>query len=96
MYAVIFKAKIKQLDEAYRQTTAQLRELAEKQYGCREFVSITQDDHEISISYWDSLAQIQAWKQDAVHLAAQAKSPVWYQSIQIQVVEVVREYGRTY
>ncbi|MCU7828001.1 MAG: antibiotic biosynthesis monooxygenase [Candidatus Thiodiazotropha sp. (ex Myrtea sp. 'scaly one' KF741663)] len=96
MYAVIFKAQIKQLDETYRQTAAQLRELAEKQYGCREFVSITQDAHEIAISYWDSLAQIQTWKEDAVHLAAQVKSPAWYKSIQIQIVEVVREYDRTY
>ena len=51
MYAVIFKAKIKSLDAEYGRTAAMLRETAINDYGCTEFVSTTEDGHEIAISY---------------------------------------------
>ena len=54
MYAVIFRATAKQLDEEYNQTAARMRELAKRKYGCVEFVSVQEGDQEIAISYWRS------------------------------------------
>lgn len=96
MYAVIFKAQIAKLDPAYHDTAKRMRELAENQYGCRGFISLFEGEQEIAISYWESLEQIQQWKNDAEHLQAQAlgKSK-WYKSYQIDVVEIIRQYGHT-
>jgi len=93
MYAVIFRAKIKLFDEEYSQTAARLRELARKKYGCLDFVSFTEGDDEIAISYWESLEQIKSWKQDPEHLRAQEQGKHrWYESYQVQVVDIIREY----
>jgi len=51
MYAVIFRATINKLDEAYSRTATRMRELAMKEYGCSEFISVTEGKQEISISY---------------------------------------------
>ena len=71
MYAVIFKAKIKSLDKEYSRMAAVLRDTAMRDYGCKEFVSASEDGFEIAISYWDDLEQIAQWKQNAEHLNAQ-------------------------
>jgi heme-degrading monooxygenase HmoA len=94
MYAVIFRATLNNLDEAYIKTAVRMRDLALNEYGCAEFVSLTEGGQEISISYWRELKDINEWKQNAEHLAAQAlgKSE-WYKSYQIQVVEIIREYA---
>lgn len=72
-----------------------LRDLAIGQFGCTEFLSIAEENVEIAISYWSTLESIQAWKSHPKHREApelgQAK---WYKSYQVQVVELVREYGR--
>ena len=95
MYAVIFTADVAILDADYSRTAEQLRELALQHYGCREFISCCEGASEIAISYWDSEEQIQAWKQDIEHLAAQrAGRERWYRSYRVQVVEVKREYSR--
>ena len=94
MYAVIFRAITADLDEEYSQVANQMRKLAFEKYGCREFVSVTENNEEISISYWDSQAQIEAWKKDSEHAMAQytGKSK-WYEYYKVQVTEVIREYG---
>ena len=94
MYAVIFKAEIKQLDTTYSETAQRMRELAMSNYGCTEFIAVTEGDQEIAISYWESLEQITAWKKDAEHLVAQQQGQsTWYQSYRVQVTEILREYG---
>ncbi len=94
MYAVIFKANIRQFDQTYSQMATRLRERAINEYGCLEFTACTEGDAEIAISYWPTLEHIQRWKQDALHQEAQqlAKSQ-WYTDYQVQIVEVLREYG---
>jgi heme-degrading monooxygenase HmoA len=97
MYAVIFKARINRLDDEYQATTKKMRELAKKEYACRDFVSFTENDYEISISYWDSLDDIQAWRENPDHLKAQTLGAGrWYRSIEIEVVELVRNFQREY
>lgn len=93
MYAVIFRAKVAEMDEEYSRTAERMRQLAIEKYGCTGFTSVTEDDEEISISYWKTQEQIKAWKNDAEHIAAQelGKSK-WYRRYKVQVVEIVREY----
>lgn len=50
MYAVIFKARIKHLDDEYIATAVRMRELAINNYNCLDFTSCTQADQEIAIS----------------------------------------------
>ena len=94
MYAVIFKAEINKIDEAYSEMANRMRELAINEYGCTEFTSCMEGNSEIAISYWPSKEAIQSWKNNPEHQQAQALGKTkWYQSYQVQVVEVLNQYG---
>ncbi|MDH5377081.1 MAG: antibiotic biosynthesis monooxygenase [Gammaproteobacteria bacterium] len=96
MYAVIFRAKTKQLDSSYEETAARLRTLAKEKYGCVDFVAAYEAGSEIVISYWPSLEQIAAWKQDPEHIAAQEKGRAqWYESFTVHVCKIEKDYGFT-
>lgn len=95
MYAVIFKAKIKQLDEEYSSLAAKLRALAMQEFGCTEFSATSEGDMEIAISYWPSLDAIKQWKQASDHLYAQAQGRErWYSEYSVEVTEILRAYKR--
>ena len=94
MFAVIFRAEIAQLDDQYLATANVLRDRAIKDYGCQEFNAWTEGNREIAISYWESLEQIANWKADPAHQRAQQEGRArWYKHYNVQVVEVLREYG---
>lgn len=93
MFVVIFRAQIKALDAEYNATAEALRELALAEYGCRDFMSFTEGNEEVALSWWDSLEQIKTWKNNATHKAAQQKGRSdWYESVSVQVLECVKEY----
>lgn len=95
MYAVIFRAEIDKLDKRYSEMAQRMKELAINKYGCTEFISVTENTHEIAISYWQDQEQIKKWKQDAEHLVAQETGrTTWYKSYRVQIVEVIREYRK--
>lgn len=95
MYAVIFKAEINQLDKRYSEMAKKMRELALNKYGCTQFISATENAHEIAISYWSELEQITKWKNDAEHLLAQELGrSTWYKSYKVEIVEIIREYSK--
>ncbi len=95
MYAVIFKAKINEIDDTYSEMAAQMRDLAKDKYGCIEFTTVTEGNNEIAISYWQSLEQISQWKHDVNHEMAQALGRTkWYEEYRVQIVEVIREYNK--
>jgi len=92
MYAVIFKATINNIDDEYNQTAQRMRELAFNQYNCKDFISTCENNKEISISYWDSLEDIQRWKQNSEHQKAQTiGKEKWYSSYNIEIVEVIKK-----
>lgn len=94
MYAVIFKAEINALDENYTKTAKRMRDLAMQQYGCTRFVSLMEGSQELTVSYWESPDQIEAWKQDPEHQKAQELGrSLWYRSYSVDVVHVLRHYG---
>lgn len=93
MYAVIFRAVLKNPDPAYRDAAEKLRERAINRYGCLGFSATTQGNEEIAVSYWETLEQIAAWKGDPEHLQAQRLGlSKWYQSCQVEVAEVINRY----
>ena len=95
MFAVIFRATINQLDSEYSSMAIKLRDLAMKEYGCTEFVSLTEGNQEIAISYWPDEAAIQQWKQQSDHLIAQSLgSEKWYDQYKVEIVEIKRSYSK--
>jgi len=51
MYVVIFRAKIKNLDDQYRSTAARIRRLALDAFGCVAFQALFADGEEVALSY---------------------------------------------
>jgi len=92
MVVVIFEAEINRLDDEYFQTAVRMRELA-RDYGCIDFVSLTENGREIAVSTWKSHEDIIRWKADPEHHKAQEKGKeTWYKSFKVRVAEVQREY----
>lgn len=91
MYAVIFKATVAELDDEYLRTAQRLKQLAFDKYGCQNFVSVTEGEEEIAISYWESEQQIRDWKNDPEHRRAQTMGrDKWYRSFSVEVCEILR------
>jgi len=92
MFAVIFRARVAELDDEYVQMAGRLKELAFKQYGCQDFISVTEGNEEIAISYWETEQQIRDWKNDPEHRLAQSRGrDKWYQSFSVEICEVIRK-----
>lgn len=93
MFVVIFRATARQLDAEYSATAATLRNLALTQFGCLEFVAVTEGDQEVALSYWPDEASIRAWKQHTDHLMAQQLGRErWYSGYRVEVAEIKRQY----
>ncbi|MBE0645483.1 MAG: antibiotic biosynthesis monooxygenase [Bacteroidetes bacterium] len=94
MYIVIFRARIRSLDEEYSRTAARMRELALHDFGCLDFHSVTEGAEEIALSYWRDEESIRAWKAHPEHvLAQQAGRERWYESYSVEAAEVTRAYA---
>jgi heme-degrading monooxygenase HmoA len=90
-YAVIFTSTRTDVDQDYARTAARMRELAQDQPGFLGFES-ARGEVGISVSYWESLEAIAAWKNHPEHRAAQARAGEWYRSYRVRVCRVEREY----
>jgi heme-degrading monooxygenase HmoA len=93
MYVVIFRAKIRRLDDEYFAVEKRMRELAIDQFGCAEFHSVTEGENEVTLSWWPDEESIRAWKSDPEHLLAQREGRErWYESYSVEVALVQRKY----
>jgi heme-degrading monooxygenase HmoA len=71
-----------------------MRDLAINRYGCLDFISLSNSEEELAISYWPDEAAIQAWKKDPEHSEAQSQGRAyWYSAYTVEVVEVKRRYS---
>lgn len=62
-------------------------------FGCLDFVSVTEGDCEVAISYWPDEASIRKWKAHSDHVIAQELGrEKWYESYIVQIAEIKREY----
>lgn len=94
MYAVIFRAVVGELDQEYSDAIERMKQLALKEYGCREFFALVNGEDRVAISYWDSEEAILNWKLNSEHLQAQKSGKEkWYKSYTVQVVEIKRAYS---
>jgi heme-degrading monooxygenase HmoA len=93
--AVIFSSQQSDDDTGYEATSQRLRELAAGQPGYLGIESATgPDGFGITVSYWATEADAQAWKQVAEHAAAQRQGRErWYTRYVTRVARVDREYG---
>lgn len=93
MYVVIFRATARALDPEYSATAARLRQMALQEFGCLDFVAVTEGNQEVALSYWPDEASIRAWKQQADHLMAQQLGRErWYSGYTVEVAEIKRRY----
>lgn len=96
MFVVIFRAKAAKQDNQYSETVTELRRLAFEQYGCIEFIAMTDGDDELTLSYWQDEQAIKKWKQDTSHLLAQKQGRnKWYQDYRVEVARITRSYQLT-
>ncbi len=93
MIVVIFRARVRSVDDEYAKTAARLRELALTEFGCLEFHAVTEGRDEVALSYWPSEENIRAWNAHPEHREAQRLGRErWYESYSVQVATVERQY----
>lgn len=91
-YAVVFTSTRTEGDNGYSQMAEEVLKLAEKQPGFLGAESVRNADKVgITVSYWDSLESIKAFKSVARHVEAQQRSKVWYTEFGVRVCKVERD-----
>jgi len=91
-YAVIFSNTRTSVDEGYSEMAAEMEALAKQQPGYLGFES-ARDGLGISVSYWESLEAIAAWKAVSEHEIAQKEGKrIWYSWYKVRICRVEREY----
>ncbi|MCX8506963.1 MAG: antibiotic biosynthesis monooxygenase [Alphaproteobacteria bacterium] len=93
MIVVIFRAKLKLIDEDFEKTGQRMRDIAESRYGCVGVTSFQQNNEELTLTYWESAEDIAAWRRDPEHIMAQRiGAEKWYEWYVIQVATIDRAY----
>ena len=93
MFVVIFRARVRKLDDEYVRVAARMRELAIAEFGCLEFHAVSEGADEVALSYWPDEDSIRRWRNHPEHLLAQqAGRQRWYESFSVQVAGITREY----
>lgn len=94
-YAVIFPSARTPGDNGYEEMANRMVELAKEQPGFLGIESARSGDgFGISVSYWDSLDAIAAWRCQAEHQAAQEFGrQIWYSHYELRIAKVERAYG---
>ncbi|GAA3347032.1 MULTISPECIES: antibiotic biosynthesis monooxygenase [Bacteria] len=95
-YAVIFTSQRTEHDgEGYGKMAEIIDALAKQQPGFLRVESVRDEDGKgITVSYWESLEAIQAWKANAKHLTAQQLGKEkWYTHYQVEICQVMKEYS---
>lgn len=93
-YAVIFSSLRTGVDEGYAEMSQRMTGLARQQPG---FIAVDSardvTGFGITVSYWQDLASIAAWKAQVEHLEAQRLGKEkWYQHYSIRIARVERSY----
>lgn len=92
-YAVIFTTIVSNNLEGYSETAERMEELAKQQKG---FLGVESARNEIGItvSYWQTEADIIAWKNNVEHTEARNLGrEKWYKKYQLRICKVECEYG---
>jgi heme-degrading monooxygenase HmoA len=91
-YAVIFTSLRTEVGEDYSETAERMRLLATEQPGFLGAES-ARAEIGITVSYWESLESIAAWRGNAEHALAQERGrDEWYSGYAVRVCRVERAY----
>jgi heme-degrading monooxygenase HmoA len=92
-YAVIFTSLRTAGDNGYGKMAEAMEKLAATQPGFLGIES-ARDGLGITVSYWESLEAIAAWKANARHLVAQQHGrDTWYEEFKVRICRVERDYA---
>ena len=92
-YAVIFTSLRTDTDAGYEEMAEEMVHLAALQPGYLGHES-ARSGLGITISYWESLEAIRAWKVNSDHLIAQRYGRErWYSAFKTRIALVERDYG---
>ena len=92
-YAVIFTSLRTAGDNGYARMAEAMEALARTQPGFLGIES-ARDGLGITVSYWETLESIAAWKANALHLVAQQRGrESWYARFKVRICRVERDYG---
>lgn len=92
-YAVVFTSERTESDNGYDVMAAKMVELVGKQKGFLGAESARDSDLGITVSYWETLEDIVAWKANAAHQIAQERGKKeWYSRFSLRVCKVERDY----
>ncbi|HEX8811198.1 MAG TPA: antibiotic biosynthesis monooxygenase [Terracidiphilus sp.] len=92
-YAVIFTSLRTEGDNGYAEMAEAMVSLVSTQPGFLG-VESAREDLGITVSYWESLEAIAAWKQNYEHLVAQRRGRAdWYKSFRVRICRVERDYS---
>lgn len=94
-YCVVFSSQRTEGDRGYGATSERMVELASLQPGFLGMESARGvDGFGITVSYWQSLEAIAAWKANAEHRIAQENGrALWYEHFELRIARVERAYG---
>ena len=91
-YAVIFTSIRTSGDNGYGAMSDAMLAAAVRQPGFLG-VESAREEVGITVSYWESLDAIAAWKNDTAHLAAQQLGrDRWYEAYKTRICKVERDY----
>lgn len=92
-YAVIFTSLLSADTEGYEEMAARMMALAAEQPGFLG-VETAKEGVGITVSYWESLEAIHAWKGVAEHREAQRLGKErWYRAYHLRISKVERDYA---
>ncbi|MCW8330763.1 antibiotic biosynthesis monooxygenase [Photobacterium sp. SDRW27] len=93
-YAVIFTSlRTDGDDSGYEAMAKKMVVLASQQPGFLGMES-AREDTGITVSYWQDLEAIKAWKANSAHQVAQEKGrEKWYATFKLRIAKVERDYG---
>ena len=94
-YAVIFSSQRREEEAGYGVTADRMVELAAQQPGYLGIETVRGNDgFGITVSYWQSEADILNWRRNAEHsLARERGRNEWYEHFELRVAKVERAYG---
>lgn len=95
-YAVVFTSMRTEGDKGYEEAGNRIVELVSQSKGFLGAESIRgADGFGITVSYWDSMENIEAWKNNADHAKAkQSGISTWYDEYRIRICRV--EYDASF
>jgi len=91
-YAVIFTSLRTAGDNGYNDMSKQMVDLAKEQPG---FIGVesAREDVGITVSYWETMEDIQQWRLHSEHTIARKQGKkIWYTEFKVRICQVVREY----